>query len=343
MSVMLPDNLVFVINLIGFSWPTADEDKLRQSAQHWREYASALEHVIADVNQIVEQVKGENSAESIDALEQHWRDFGEHLRKGHDAAGTVAEVLDDFALVVEGLKLKAVAQLLFLAGELAATTGAAFLTFGVAEAAAPEEIIATQGFMRWVTGVAIQKVEHLVADKVAKKVVEHFLSIKNGLKALKAAPTVLKDFGKGTLKRTARNGAGIIGRPGHEALAGTIRNVNPTHGELNCVECAIVTDKYLKGRGVKEIARNIGPQDVRNLEREFGGKFQLVPDKAGIETILKESGHGSTGIVFGSRGAGQVGHVFNGVNQHGVVRFLDGQIGREASFKGFVQLFFLKT
>src|SRR5713226_4728724 len=143
MSVMLPGDLVFVLNLIGLNWPTADEDKLRQSAQHWREYASELEHVMTDVNQIVEQVKGENSAESIDALEQHWRDFGEHLRKAHDAAGTVAEVLDDFALVVEGLKVAVMVQLGILAGELAATTGAAFLTFGVAEAAAPEEIIAT--------------------------------------------------------------------------------------------------------------------------------------------------------------------------------------------------------
>jgi hypothetical protein len=35
--------------------------------------------------------------------------------------------------------------------------------------------------------------------------------------------------------------------------------------------------------------------------------------------------------------------VFNAVNQKGVIRFLDGQIGREASFEGFGQLFFLKT
>ncbi len=242
MSVMLPDNLVFVLNLIGFSWPTADEDKLKQSAQHWRDYATELEHVIADVNQIVEKVKAENSAESIDALEQHWRDFGEHLRKAHDAAGTVAAVLDDFALVVEGLKLKAAAQLLFLAGELAATTGAAFLTFGVAEAAAPEEIIATQGFMRWVTGVAIQKVEHLVADKVAKVVVEHFLSIKNGLKALKASPAALKGFGKGLVRRGGKDlehssGSGVTVL--HDGAGATKEElaVDEAKGKYTCWRC----------------------------------------------------------------------------------------------------------
>lgn len=115
MSVMLPGDLVFVLNLIGFNWPAADEDKLRQSAQHWREYASELEHVMADTSRILERVRSDNSSESIDALEQHWRDFGEHLSRGHDAAGTVAEVLDEFALVVEGLKLKVVLQLGLLA------------------------------------------------------------------------------------------------------------------------------------------------------------------------------------------------------------------------------------
>jgi hypothetical protein len=215
MSVMLDGKVAFVLNLIGFNWPAADEDKLRQSAHHWREYATELEHAIADTNRILLQVRAENSAESIDALEQHWQEFGQHLHRAHDAAGTVAEVLDEFALVVEGLKLKVAVQLLLLAGELTATTGAAFLTFGLAEAAAPEEIIATQGFMRLVTNVAIQKVERLVADKVAKKVVEHFLSIKNGLKALKAAPRVLKDFGKGLGKggvKELEHGRGLATR-----------------------------------------------------------------------------------------------------------------------------------
>jgi Papain fold toxin 1, glutamine deamidase len=342
---MLPDNLVFVLNLIGFNWPQADEDKLRQSAQHWREYASELEYVIKDSNRILDQIRTENSGESIQALEPHWRQFGDHLRQAQAAAGLVAEGLDGFAAAVEVLKGAVLLRLGILAGELAATTGAAFLTFGVAEAAAPEEIVITQGIMRWLSREAIQKAEHLVAEKISKAVAEHFLSIKNGLKALKAAPTALKDFGKGLVKSGAKDlehGAGSLEREGSD-LAGSIRHVNPTGGTENCLECAIVTDKTLKGKGVKEVARNIGPQPVRVLETRFGSKFQSVPDRAGIEAILKKSGPRSTGIVFGSRGPNAIGHVFNAVNQKGVIRFLDGQIGREASFEGFGQLFFLKT
>jgi hypothetical protein len=205
MSVMLPANLVFVLNLVGFNWPAADEDKLKESAGHWREYASELHYVIADSNRILDQIRAENHGESIDALEQHWLQFGEHLREAHQAAGVVAEVLDGFALVVEGLKAAVLVQLGILAAELAATTGAALLTFGAAEAAAPEEIVVSQGIMRWLSREAIQKAERLVAEKITKTVTEKFLSIKNGLKALKASRTALLDFGKSVVRRGGKD------------------------------------------------------------------------------------------------------------------------------------------
>lgn len=47
-----------------------------------------------------------------------------------------------------------------------------------------------------------------------------------------------------------------------------------------------------------------------------------------------EAGSGARGIVFGSRG-GDVGHVFNVVNQNGKIRFLDGQSGGKASLEGY--------
>ena len=196
MSVMLDGKLVFVLNLIGFNWPAADEDKLKECARHWHEYVAELEHTIADTTRILAQVRAENSGESIDALEKHWLEFGGHLRQAHEAARVVAEGLDEFALAVEALKAAMAIQLGILAGELAATTGAAFLTFGVAEAAAPFEIVATQIIVRKLTGIAIREAEHVVVKKIAKAVTEHFLSIKNGLKALKASPTSLKTFGK---------------------------------------------------------------------------------------------------------------------------------------------------
>ncbi len=39
--------------------------------------------------------------------------------------------------------------------------------------------------------------------------------------------------------------------------------------------------------------------------------------------------------MYGSYGPGQTGHVFNVVNQNGVIRFLDGQTGKAANLNVF--------
>ncbi|MBY8930243.1 hypothetical protein J1G34_14460 [Pseudomonas sp. Wu6] len=47
--------------------------------------------------------------------------------------------------------------------------------------------------------------------------------------------------------------------------------------------------------------------------------------------------------MFGSYGPGQPGHVFNVVNQNGVVRYLDGQTGKPANMNNFKTLQLLRT
>ena len=82
---------------------------------------------------------------------------------------------------------------------------------------------------------------------------------------------------------------------------------------------------------------------IRALEQQYGGRFGSAATSSGIEQEILNSGSGSRGIVFGSRGPNQVGHVFNVVNQNGVVRFLDGQSGKPATFGGYQSLHLLKT
>ena len=38
MSMMLPDELEWVLEMLGYNWPTADEDKLKDSAKLWRKF-----------------------------------------------------------------------------------------------------------------------------------------------------------------------------------------------------------------------------------------------------------------------------------------------------------------
>lgn len=123
--------------------------------------------------------------------------------------------------------------------------------------------------------------------------------------------------------------------------AGSIRGVNAIGGKMNCVNCAIATDATLAGRPASALGG--GPFRIDALEKTFGGRFGAPGSIGSVSEALSAAGPGARGIVFGSRGSGEVGHVFNVVNQNGVVRFLDGQTGRAASLEGFQNFQLLRT
>lgn len=147
-------------------------------------------------------------------------------------------------------------------------------------------------------------------------------------------------------KTPALNGENAIGVSGQPA--GSIKNVNPGYPEAgrthNCVNCSIATDATLAGNPASAlpISHTKGvPLSV--LERKFGSKFGPIAAPEDIALQMEKSGNGARGIVFGSYGPGQPGHVFNVVNQNGVVRFLDGQTGKPASIGDFKTLQLLRT
>jgi len=86
----------------------------------------------------------------------------------------------------------------------------------------------------------------------------------------------------------------------------------------------------------------MGGLHIKELEKFFGGRFGRATSRSRIENSLLQAGNGARGIVFGTRG-NQPGHVFNVVNQNGVIRFLDGQTGKQANFDGFQTLHLLRT
>jgi hypothetical protein len=42
MSIELPSEVVFVLNMLGLPWPAVDEDEMRACATHLRDYATSL-------------------------------------------------------------------------------------------------------------------------------------------------------------------------------------------------------------------------------------------------------------------------------------------------------------
>ena len=124
---------------------------------------------------------------------------------------------------------------------------------------------------------------------------------------------------------------GVVGPPGpsHMPTAGSIRNVNPQRGLTNCANCAVATDALLAGRPASALAG--GPVRISVLEKLFGGGFQKMGSREAVEAVVQAGGNGTRGIVYVGE-PGKLGHVFNVVNQDGVVRFLDGQTGKAAVF-----------
>ncbi|HEJ4859624.1 TPA: DUF637 domain-containing protein [Pseudomonas aeruginosa] len=150
----------------------------------------------------------------------------------------------------------------------------------------------------------------------------------------------------GAGKGVVTDGAKATG--GADQTAGSIKNVNPGYPEAgrthNCVNCSIATDATLAGNPASALPINHTkgvPLSV--LEKQFGSKFGPVTAPENIAQQMANSGNGARGIVFGSYGPGQPGHVFNVVNQNGVVRFLDGQTGKPANLGDFKSLQLLRT
>ena len=141
----------------------------------------------------------------------------------------------------------------------------------------------------------------------------------------------------------AANGDGVPFLGGGAAVAnsaGSIRNVNVIGSKMNCVNCVVATDATLAGRPASALPG--GPYRIDVIEKFYGSSFGVPGPISSVSEALSVAGSGSRGIVFGSRGS-EVGHVFNAVNQNGVIRFLDGQTGGAASLDGFQSFQFMRT
>jgi hypothetical protein len=122
-------------------------------------------------------------------------------------------------------------------------------------------------------------------------------------------------------------------------LAGSARTVNPLNGTKNCVECARVMDARLSGvrGGTAPLSK---PQPIANL----GTDWVSVSGQAEIEQLLGNAGCGSRGIVYGSN-PGELGHVWNVVNQRSGINFIDAQAGTGGAqwFQEYTKFLFLRT
>ncbi|MFF4032981.1 nucleic acid/nucleotide deaminase domain-containing protein [Streptomyces sviceus] len=165
MGVVLPSELDAALDLIGISWPNVDEDDYRDMAQAMREFADDIEDGAADAHRAITDLIGTNEGLAIQALEKHWDLVkGKHLTNLSEAGRVAATALDAVAVLIEGAKIAAIAQLGILAAEIAAALAAAPLTFGLSTLGG---IAGTQ-----VTRIAVKRIFEEVCEEIAGRIME---------------------------------------------------------------------------------------------------------------------------------------------------------------------------
>jgi hypothetical protein len=115
-----------------------------------------------------------------------------------------------------------------------------------------------------------------------------------------------------------------------EDVAAALNSVNPGWGQTNCAWCVIAVEARLSGRRPTAFA----PAKIDGalphsmvLEQYYGAQFGDAMTgeaaRAHIQSTLRSQGHGAQGIVMG--GGDGLSHVWNAINHHGQILFIDGQ------------------
>jgi hypothetical protein len=130
------------------------------------------------------------------------------------------------------------------------------------------------------------------------------------------------------------------GAPSFPALM----NVNPTRGNVNCLNTAIAGDAVLAGNDAAALGDKFvptieesakwglsGTRSIREYVQSISGQKSLLELEANsrgeLVDIMKRLGPGSRAIVGANRVGGAPGHAFNVVNNDGEILFWDFQGG----------------
>lgn len=172
-SVMLPNDLVWVLGAIGVTWPNIDEDELRKAGDQFRQIATELsQHKSGTMTQI-EQMLHLNSSGSLKVFEALWTKVVKgHLSDLEEGLGILAGAMDACAVVIEGMKIAAIAELVAFAAETAADAAAAVATFGIAAGAEVALEVLTERVVNGIIQQAISQVEYQIKQAMLTPVID---------------------------------------------------------------------------------------------------------------------------------------------------------------------------
>lgn len=120
MAVMLPDNLIWILDKIGLEWPDINEDEVHKAADLTRTFRDDLETLIhlAD-SKIATDVSAGMRSRGGEAYVAAWNtNRSQNLQKLLDTLDPISGGIDGAGYVVTGLKVKFLAQIAFTVATL---------------------------------------------------------------------------------------------------------------------------------------------------------------------------------------------------------------------------------
>jgi hypothetical protein len=159
MSVVLPNELVWVLGAIGVTWPNIDEDQLRAMADQFRQVGSDVEDEHSGTMQEVEQMLGLNSSESLEVFQKLWSKVSaQHLKDLGEGIRILAEAIDVGADIIEAMKVAAIAEFVAFAAQTAAVAAESVATLGLGAGAEAVVVETTRTIVKNIIDQAVQQV-----------------------------------------------------------------------------------------------------------------------------------------------------------------------------------------
>ncbi len=161
MAVMLPGEVSYLLNMLGFEWPEGNEDKIFSYAGRWMSYAGE----VGAANELAGQSKAH-------ALSRNVGPAMEAFQKAFDEIDGVKDVAEKLAMagtitggcllvvggIVIALKIAFVVNLVMLAIQIAQAVAAAAATFGASLAWIPIAKEIARRLLELALNLALEKI-----------------------------------------------------------------------------------------------------------------------------------------------------------------------------------------
>lgn len=175
MGIMLPDELIWIMDKLGFDWPDVDEDEVRRGADILRQFRDDVEAKVQAMDQkvnleIAEAMRGKAGPAYVSAWNAN---RSQNLEKMIDLLGPTSTGMDMFAGVVTGLKVKCIADITITLAQLIPLLAAG--PFGAGGAALL--IVAKKKALEFVTNIAVEEAMEAVLPMVIEPLVDQLPAV----------------------------------------------------------------------------------------------------------------------------------------------------------------------